>query len=139
MAHAMTTSVVRQLESLFDDGSVAGLSDRQLVERFVTARGSLAGEAAFAAPVARHGPMVLGIGRRLCADRHLAEDALQAAFLVPSRQARRSATRTCSAPGPTASPWRMARKARGRLYPARPRKKGSASPIGSPGAAAGWR
>ena len=37
MAHVATTSVVRQLGSLFEGGSAAGLSDRQLLERFVAA------------------------------------------------------------------------------------------------------
>ena len=55
MAPVTTPSVVRQIESLFDGGSVAGLSDRQLLERFI-ARRDAAGEAAFAALVARHGP-----------------------------------------------------------------------------------
>ena len=72
---------------LFDGGSVAGLSDRQLLERFVAGRDP-AGEAAFAALVARHGPMVLGVCRQLLGDRHHAEDAFQAVFLVLARKAR---------------------------------------------------
>jgi RNA polymerase sigma factor (sigma-70 family) len=80
-------SVARQLGSLFEDGSAAGLSDRQLLERF-TARGGPADEAAFAVMVARHGPMVLGVCRQLLGDHHHAEDAFQAVFLVLARQAR---------------------------------------------------
>jgi RNA polymerase sigma factor (sigma-70 family) len=86
MAQLMTTSVVRQIGSLFDGGSVAGLSDRHLIDRFVDRRDP-AGEAAFAALVARHGPMVLGACRQLLGDRHLAEDAFQAVFLVLARKA----------------------------------------------------
>ena len=48
----MAQSVVHQIGSLFDGGSVSGLSDRQLIERFVNRRDS-ACEAAFAALVAR--------------------------------------------------------------------------------------
>jgi hypothetical protein len=54
-------SVARQLGSLFAGGTVAGLSDRQLIARFVAGRDSPAAEAAFAALVARHGPMVLDV------------------------------------------------------------------------------
>ena len=82
-----TGSVARQLGTLFECGSVAGLSDRQLIERFTAGRDA-AGEAAFAALVARHGPMVLGVCRQLLGDRHHAEDAFQAVFLVLARKAR---------------------------------------------------
>ncbi len=87
MAHAAAGSIVRQIESLFEGGSVAGLTDRQLLERF-TARRDAAGEAAFAALVTRHGPMVLDVCRQLLGDRHHAEDAFQAVFLVLARKAR---------------------------------------------------
>src|SRR5262249_9043104 len=56
----------------------AGASESQLLERFVATRE----EAAFAALVERHGPMVLGVCRRLLGDAHDAEDAFQATFLV---------------------------------------------------------
>ena len=35
MAYTATGSVFRQIESLFEGGSVAGLTDRQLLERFI--------------------------------------------------------------------------------------------------------
>ncbi len=87
MANVALGSVARQVGSLFEGGSAAGLSDRQLLERF-TACGEPADEAAFAAMVARHGPMVLGVCRQLMGDHHHAEDAFQAVFLVLARQAR---------------------------------------------------
>src|SRR6516225_5362546 len=68
MAHVASPSVVRQLGCLFAGGSAAGLSDRQLIERFVSCRDD-DGEAAFAALVARHGPMVLRVCRQLLGDR----------------------------------------------------------------------
>jgi RNA polymerase sigma factor (sigma-70 family) len=64
-------------------GTVAGLSEWQLLNRYIS-RGD---EAAFEALVARHGPMVLGVCRRLLADPHDAEDASQATFLVLVRKA----------------------------------------------------
>ncbi len=53
-------------------------SDEQLLSEFVTHQN----ESAFAALVARHGPMVLNLCRRLLRDVHAAEDAFQATFLV---------------------------------------------------------
>jgi RNA polymerase sigma factor (sigma-70 family) len=63
--------------------SVAGAADGQLLDRFVRQRD----EAAFAALVYRHGPMVLAVCRRMLCDHHAAEDALQATFLVLARKA----------------------------------------------------
>jgi RNA polymerase sigma factor (sigma-70 family) len=59
------------------------LSDRALLERFVRQRD----EAAFAALVGRHGPMVFAAGRRLLHDAQGAEDVFQATFLVLARKA----------------------------------------------------
>ncbi len=87
MSRAVSPSLARQLGSLFESGSAAALSDRQLVERFIARRGPAA-EAAFAAIVARHGPIVLTVCRQLLGDHHQAEDAFQAVFLVLARQAR---------------------------------------------------
>ena len=87
MIRGASPAVVRQIESLFEGASVAGLTDRQLLERFTTT-GEAAREAAFAGLVRRHGPMVLGLCHQLVGDRHLAEDVFQAVFLVLARKAR---------------------------------------------------
>ncbi len=76
-------AVLEGLERVFGRGTVAGLSEGTLLERFVAGRD----EAAFAALVARHGPMVLGVCRRVLRDGHEVDDAFQATFLVLVRRA----------------------------------------------------
>ncbi len=78
MADAPMSIALQQLRYLFDEGTTAGLADGQLLERFL-ARGD---EAAFAALVRRHGPMVLGTCRAVLRDPNDVEDAFQATFLV---------------------------------------------------------
>jgi RNA polymerase sigma factor (sigma-70 family) len=129
MAHVASPSLVRQLGSLFEGGSTAGLSDRQLLERF-TARDDPAAQAAFAAIVARHGPMVLGVCRQLLGDHHLAEDAFQAVFLVLARRARSIRNPDQLGPWLHGVSLRTARKTRGRL--ARRRQIEEAGAVGRP-------
>ena len=86
IASPVSGSVVRQINSLFEGSSVTGMSDGQLLDRF-TARRDAAGEAAFAALVKRHGAMVLGVCNEHLSDRHHAEDAFQAVFLVLAQRA----------------------------------------------------
>lgn len=77
-----TPEVLRQVGRLFSTGTITGLTDRQLLDRFLVRRD----EAAFEAIVARHGPMVLGVCRDLLRDPADADDAFQAAFLVLLRR-----------------------------------------------------
>src|SRR5262245_40829862 len=82
MATAQISSVLGQLRkaALSQDD---GMTDGQLLGCFLTRRE----EAAFAALVQRHGPMVLGVCRRVLRNTHDAEDAFQATFLVLVRKA----------------------------------------------------
>ncbi len=84
MASGYRGTVVGSLGRLFEAGTVAGLGEAQLLERFL-ARGD---EAAFEAILQRHGPMVLGVCRRVLDDPHDIADAFQATFLVLVKKAR---------------------------------------------------
>ena len=77
----------RAFRVLWSEGAMAVRSDADLVRLFLDGHGEAA-EAAFEALVARHGPMVLGVCRRILRDDHDAEDAFQAVFLVLARKAR---------------------------------------------------
>src|SRR4051795_13273101 len=74
---------LRQLHRLFQRGSLGGMSEWQLLDCYATRRD----DSAFEALVARHGPMVLGVCRRVLDDPHAVEDAFQATFLVLVRKA----------------------------------------------------
>ena len=76
--------VLHHLRKLVASPGLDALTDGQLLERFVAAQE----EAAFAALVRRHGPLVLGVCRRLLRCRADAEDAFQATFVVLFRRAR---------------------------------------------------
>src|SRR5262245_37226931 len=76
-------SMLRHLRRVVVQRTDGGLSDAQLLERFARDHD----EAAFEVLVWRHGPMVLGVGRRLLKNLQDAEDVLQATFLALARQA----------------------------------------------------
>ena len=85
-------------------------TDAQLLERFARRRD----EPAFAAMMARHGPMVLGLCRRLLPDARDAEDAFQAAFLVLARKAGALRRQTLLGAWLYGVAWRVAVRLRGR-------------------------
>jgi RNA polymerase sigma factor (sigma-70 family) len=82
MAASPMSDVIQDLRRTALLRDAAGLTDGQLLGCFVAQRD----EAAFAALVRRHGPMVWGVCRRLL-NPHDAEDAFQATFLVLVRKA----------------------------------------------------
>jgi polysaccharide export outer membrane protein len=86
MASGYPGDAVRQINRLFQHGTVGALTDGQLLERFSTRRGEAA-ESAFEALVTRHGPMVLRVARGLLRDPHDVDDAFQATFLVLVKKA----------------------------------------------------
>src|SRR6516162_8851560 len=83
MAAAELNKAVEHLRGVLVERDAAGVTDGELLTRYVRQRD----EAAFAALVRRHGPMVLGVCRRVLHNPHDAEDAFQATFLALARQA----------------------------------------------------
>jgi RNA polymerase sigma factor (sigma-70 family) len=75
--------VLRFLRGVLASQQGGASADGLLLRRYVEARD----EDAFAALVKRHGPMVLGLCRRLLGDAHDAEDAFQATFVVLAKKA----------------------------------------------------
>src|SRR5437016_7825112 len=83
MATSELGRVIQTLSQAALPHDEAGRTDGQLLERYVRTRE----EAAFAALVHRHGPMVWGVCRRVLRGHQDAEDAFQATFLVLARKA----------------------------------------------------
>ncbi len=112
-------AVMGCLSTLYGLGAPGGMTDGELLDLFVS-RPAEAAEQAFAALVRRHGGMVLGVCRRALGDRHAAEDAFQATFLVLAQRAR-AIRRSDSVGG-----WlhRVARRVAGRAAHAARRRRG---------------
>jgi zinc protease len=84
MATGHRGAVIEGVRRVFTAGPVAALREGQLVDRLLRS----GDEAAFEAIVQRHGPMVLGVCRRILDDPHDVDDAFQATFLVLIQNAR---------------------------------------------------
>jgi RNA polymerase sigma factor (sigma-70 family) len=84
MATSPATTVLQFLRRLLTVRTADALSDGDLINRFAQDLD----EDAFAELLRRHGPMVLGVCRRVLGDSADAEDAFQATFLVLVRKAR---------------------------------------------------
>jgi RNA polymerase sigma factor (sigma-70 family) len=82
MPNRALTPLLRYLRKITAPEDSGETTDRQLLARFILHRD----EAAFADLVQRHGPMVMGVCRRVLGDWHEAEDAFQATFLVLARK-----------------------------------------------------
>ena len=83
MGNGLTASAAIQVARVFRDGTLAGMSDRQVLERFIERRDELA----FETLLFRHGAMVRNVCRQMLFDPHDVDDAVQAVFLVLVRKA----------------------------------------------------
>ncbi len=83
MATSRGGGLVGQIGRLFERGTVAGLPEGQILQRYAVHRD----DAAFEALVGRHGSTVLGVCRRLLRDPNDVEDAFQATFVILVRKA----------------------------------------------------
>src|SRR6516164_3393719 len=83
MPTGQISEVIQHLRTMVLLRDAAGLTDGQLLRDYLSRRD----EAALAALVQRHSPMVWGVCRRVLPNHHDAEDAFQATFLVLVRKA----------------------------------------------------
>jgi serpin B len=83
MAGGAFHKTLAYLRRVAGTGEPAALSDSELLERFVRSRD----EAAFEVLLWRHGPVVLGVCRRVLRHDQDAEDAFQGTFLTLARKA----------------------------------------------------
>ncbi|MHB1557052.1 MAG: RNA polymerase sigma factor [Isosphaeraceae bacterium] len=120
--------VLRQMDRLFRDGTLTGLGDGQLLERYLTSRD----EEAFEALVDQHGPMVLGLCRRMLHDPRDIEDAFQATFLVLVQKAPGIRDGNLLSNWLYGVAYRVARRARSRAL----RRRDRETAVGEPEAAA---
>jgi RNA polymerase sigma factor (sigma-70 family) len=83
MATRALNRIVQHLQHRALQHAAANLLDGELLEGYIRRRD----QAAFEALVRRHGPMVLGVCRRILRNEADAEDAFQATFLILARKA----------------------------------------------------
>jgi RNA polymerase sigma factor (sigma-70 family) len=123
--------LLQNLDLLLNAGPVAGLSDAQLLARFVARHGE-SSEIAFAAIVARHGAMVLGVCRHVLRDPHEVSDAFQATFVVLVRRAWSVRVSDSLAPWLYCVAYRVATRARSKLNRRRGRETDSVDSLTAP-------
>src|SRR5581483_2749167 len=78
-------TILQYIRRIVRTDSIPEAPDSELLQRFI----ACGDEDAFALLVRRHGPMVLGVCRRVLFQTHDIEDAFQATFMVLVRKASR--------------------------------------------------
>src|SRR5206468_1992456 len=135
MAPPPLTNALRRLRAGLE-GHGAGRTDGELLRAFLRRHD----EDAFAALVHRHGPMVLGVCRRVLRHEQDAEDAFQAAFLVLARRAPAIRQRQSVGGYLHEIAYRLALKARAAAARRRARDQEAVSPPSNdPAAVASWQ
>src|SRR6185437_293126 len=131
MASMRRDAALRQIDRLFGEGTLAGLSDARLLERY-NAHGD---ELAFEALVRRHGPMVLGACRRVLGDPNDVDDAFQAALLLLARKARSIRDEDCVGGWLHRVAWRIAMQVKADAARRRVQERRASEQVGERGAA----
>jgi RNA polymerase sigma factor (sigma-70 family) len=117
-----TDTIQRSIKTLFQQGTLAGKSDGQLLTCFLASDGIDADEA-FRILVARHGPMVLGVCRGILGPGEDVDDAFQATFLILIRKAASIRMREAVGPWLHGAAVQVARKLRSNSLRRRSRER----------------
>src|SRR5262245_5491134 len=117
MARRYPESVLRDLTALWRGGSLVGSTDAELIALY-NEGSSVAAESAFAALLARHGPLVLGTCRRFLGDSQESETMSLHRFRAPKRCYPCSSHRVGGFWGRLPTPRRLSRPSRSRFRPA---------------------
>lgn len=81
------SALLRDLNTIFRGGSTTGLTDAELIDRFVNQTGAVA-ESAFSSLIDRYGSMVRHVCNSMLHDPGSVDDAFQATFLILFRKAK---------------------------------------------------
>ncbi len=135
MPTKLLTGLLRAVRRTIAEREAGELTDGELLGRFSHDRD----EAAFATLVQRHGPLVLGVCRRVLHDPNDADDAFQATFLVLARKAGSVRQPDRLANWLFGVALRVARKARAEAARRRARQQQVTDmPVAEPGREAEW-
>jgi RNA polymerase sigma factor (sigma-70 family) len=78
-------NAIQAIQALYSMGTMGSWTDGQLLTEFL--KGPEGNDAALRVLIERHGPMVLGVCRRVLREEHAAEDAFQNTFLILVKKA----------------------------------------------------
>ena len=78
-------NAIQEIQTLYNCGAMGSWTDGQLLTEFLS--GHEGNEAALRALIERHGPMVLGVCRRILREEHAAQDAFQNTFVILVKKA----------------------------------------------------